>query len=331
MESILKQTIEPNKVEIIVVDDASTDRSVEILKKYEQENSERMILVLNEENSLKTKKDGRNIALEYANGDYIMYLDQDDYYNLNAFEILHNLMDENPELDYIEYDFEPVYDEQEVRSGALIGEGLYKFSINSEEDRICLCREDILPGATFVWTKIYRKSFLERKDIRQNDGERMSGYSDNFFWGLTVTNCKNFGKLCEKLYFYRMYDGSYSGLGQWNDIKQFERCKTGIYFFEECEKRGMKLQENEVAEYIFLFIFLKKTFDRFLFTFNPIPYNIFAFMQEEIKKRCPNCKNNSILKSNVKLYRIVKLLDYDWTPAFLESLKKELIEESEKE
>ena len=331
IQSILRQTIDPEKMEIIIVDDASNDGTVELLRKYEEKYPNRIMLVLNEYNSSISKQNGRNIGVEYANGDYIMFLDQDDWYRDDAFEKLHKMMDENPELDYIEYDFLKVSYEGDGIDSEEQGSGvLYKCYIKDENQRKVFFEKGILPGAAYVWTKIYRKKFLEEMNIKHNDGEIRAGYSDNFFSGLVVTNCRSFGKLCEKFYFYRVYDGSYSCTSKWNDMRQFERCKTGVFFAEECERRGMQLQKNEVVEYMFLRIFLLKTFARFLLTFKPIPYEIFAFMQDEIRRRCPNCKNNSIVKSNINLYRVVELLDYDWTPTFLESLKIMVLEESEK-
>ena len=324
MQAVLSQTIAKEKLEIIIVDDASTDHTVERLKEYEQKYPEQIVLILNEKNSRETLQKGRNIGMRYARGEYVMFLDQDDWYRQDAFEILHDLMERNPELDYIEYGFQEVNAEGQVTNiyGTDEDDKLYKFQLEDERIRDQLFEKHILPGATFVWTKIYKRSFLIEENIRHNDGAKSSGYCDGYFSGLATTYCKNFGKLWLPFYNYQVWDGSYSHNTKWNDLNQFERCNAGMFYLEECKSRPDIEEKSNVVEYNFLRTFLLKTFSRFLLTFQPIPYDIFAFMQNEIRKECPKCMENSIVKNDPNLMSLVNLLEYDWTPEFLEVLKE---------
>lgn len=320
LESVLSQTISKDKLEIVIVDDGSTDSTVELLKKYEQMYPDNIILVLNEKNSKETLKKTRNIGMEYANGDYICFLDQDDKYSEDAFEILHNLMEKNPDLDYIEYTLHYTNDSGEITQTTYKNKsGFFKYHIENEAIRTELAKKGILPGATFAWTKIYRKKFLIENHICHNDGELSTGYADNYFSGLVVNYVKNFGKLYQPLYLYRNYIGSYSHSKNINDKNQFERCKVGLVFYKDCQTRGLYEKNYEMVEYIFLRTFLLKTFWQFLDAqkFNPIPYEMLMFMQNQIRELCPNRSSNSILKVKKDFPELLFLLNYDWTEDFL--------------
>lgn len=82
VDSVLSQTYE--NYEIILVDDGSTDNSGKICDEYAEKNDK--ITVIHKENSGPSKT--RNIGLKAAKGEYIYFLDSDDYLKNNAFEKL---------------------------------------------------------------------------------------------------------------------------------------------------------------------------------------------------------------------------------------------------
>lgn len=83
LDTIIKQTY-PN-LEIIIVDDASTDKTIAIIKKY-QEKDARIKVYCNDENLGPNKTFEKGIAL--ATGDYISISDQDDIWELNKIEVI---------------------------------------------------------------------------------------------------------------------------------------------------------------------------------------------------------------------------------------------------
>ena len=78
LESVVNQTL--NDIEIICIDDGSTDSSPSILKEY-QNNDERFIII-NQENS--GPGAARNRGIKEAKGKYTYFLDSDDYLELDA-------------------------------------------------------------------------------------------------------------------------------------------------------------------------------------------------------------------------------------------------------
>lgn len=99
INSLLSQTLED--IQIILVNDGSKDNSGNIAKECEKNNKNRIIYVEKENGGL---SDARNYGLKYANGDFIAFLDSDDYIEKNAYEEMYNkAIEEN--ADYVECDF----------------------------------------------------------------------------------------------------------------------------------------------------------------------------------------------------------------------------------
>src|SRR5574344_2014986 len=87
LDSVVKQTLKD--IEIICVDDCSTDTSYSILQEY-ADMDKRIKLYKTEENSGGPSVP-KNIALEKASGDFIAFIDNDDYVDNNFYEVLYNL------------------------------------------------------------------------------------------------------------------------------------------------------------------------------------------------------------------------------------------------
>jgi len=85
MESVIHQTLK--EIEIICVDDKSTDNSLEILRSYEKKDPRIKLVHLNENKGVAF---ARNKGLEISNGEFIGFLDSDDYIDRRYFEYLYN-------------------------------------------------------------------------------------------------------------------------------------------------------------------------------------------------------------------------------------------------
>ena len=88
LDSIVNQTFNLNELEVLMVDDCSTDGSGEIIDEY-SDKYENFIAIHLDENSGTAGKP-RNRGLDYAHGDYIMFLDSDDEFMEDVCEVLYN-------------------------------------------------------------------------------------------------------------------------------------------------------------------------------------------------------------------------------------------------
>ena len=93
MDSVLQQTLDD--IEVICIDDGSTDGSGEILDKYVQKDSR--VKAVHQDNAGAAQ--ARNTGLEKASGDYILFVDGDDYLTENALETLYlRALEENADV-----------------------------------------------------------------------------------------------------------------------------------------------------------------------------------------------------------------------------------------
>ena len=94
-------------IEIIIIDDASTDNSLNIVKKWKDDNFvifNNILIIENEQNSGPGVSKGK--AFKVAKGEYICGLDSDDYYLTESFNNLINMLDNFNKYDIIRYDNE---------------------------------------------------------------------------------------------------------------------------------------------------------------------------------------------------------------------------------
>ena len=98
IESLISQTYK--NIEIILVDDGSTDNAGKICDEYAQKDDR--IIVIHKENT--GVADSRNRGLDIAKGDFIHFADSDDVMNKRLIEILHDVSVKN-DADYVFSDF----------------------------------------------------------------------------------------------------------------------------------------------------------------------------------------------------------------------------------
>jgi glycosyltransferase involved in cell wall biosynthesis len=104
LDSVINQTYK--NLEIILVDDGSTDQSGKICDRYALEDNR--IIVIHKTNE--GLSDARNAGLDIAMGEYILYVDGDDYVTLDYAEVLYkNLKDYNADISFAAFDY--VYEE----------------------------------------------------------------------------------------------------------------------------------------------------------------------------------------------------------------------------
>lgn len=85
LDSIVNQTY--NKLEIVLVDDGSTDNSLKICNEYKKKDN-RITVISIENNGV---ANCRNIGLDNAHGDYVLYVDSDDWIEINTVELLYKV------------------------------------------------------------------------------------------------------------------------------------------------------------------------------------------------------------------------------------------------
>ena len=152
LESVTRQSLE--QIEIICVDDGSTDSSYEVLKEWAGRDNR--IIVLQQSNGRQGK--ARNTALAVARGEYIGMVDSDDYIPTDYFERLYNAAEQNNADSAVC----GIVKEKRHRNKTVIS---YNREIVKEDTvsklQSCNCPPDFHPV-----NKLYRRSMLERVNLR---------------------------------------------------------------------------------------------------------------------------------------------------------------------
>lgn len=193
LDSVLNQTLK--ELEIICVNDGSTDGSLEVLREYEKLDNRIKILDKKNEGAGMAKNDG----LEMATGEYVHFLDSDDYLFLSAYEKLYNSAIEH-DADMIKakgqaFDNETkqfnksIFDLPSIESDDFnVPTSFYK------EPQKIIC----LPIAP--WNGIYKRSVLMDNTIRFSD---LIAFDDNIFQYHMIVHCKTIILLDEYIVYYR--------------------------------------------------------------------------------------------------------------------------------
>jgi glycosyltransferase involved in cell wall biosynthesis len=116
LESILNQNY--NNYEVIIINDGSTDSSLEILENYAKENKN-IKLYSTKNNGL---SNARNHGITKVTGDYFIFVDIDDYVDKNMLGYLNKQITQNNYVDLIKYDYIKVYSDDDVKSSNTEGD-----------------------------------------------------------------------------------------------------------------------------------------------------------------------------------------------------------------
>lgn len=156
LESILKQTIGFEHLEVIMINDCSTDRSGEIIEEYASKYTNFISIHLPENSGTAGKP--RNIGIKEATGDYLMFLDPDDLYTDDACEVLYNtIKEENIDIAFAKY---IIFSENTQQKVTYNFKDIKEIKVETVEDDPRLLT---LPPS--IWTKIYKRSFIQENNL----------------------------------------------------------------------------------------------------------------------------------------------------------------------
>jgi len=223
LDSVVNQTLKD--IEIICIDDCSTDNSLKILNKYASKD-ERFVVLKQEQNQ--GQGVARNRALDIAKGEYIMFLDPDDWYELNACELCYNQISKNKN-DFVIFPHYFYYEEtQEKKLMVNRIKPFFDIENNSNINPYKLLNKNFFINCYSV-CQIYSKEFLNKQNIRYSDYRINEDIK--FFVG-ALLNTDNLSIIDIPLYCYRIYNKSSS----FNASKYKEIIETRKEAYEAVKK-----------------------------------------------------------------------------------------------
>lgn len=185
LDSIIKQTYK--NIEIICVNDGSTDSSLEILQNYTKKDAR--IKIINQPN--KGVGCARNVGLSIANGEFVSFIDSDDRVDENLYQTCMDNINEN--IDIIVFG---------AKTLNLKNNKIYKGQYSSKRFKEDFNISNLFNIYTVAWNKLYRNSFIKNNNVIF--GTTKTG-EDQLFFIQAVLNAQNIFILKKDLYFYYKY------------------------------------------------------------------------------------------------------------------------------
>ena len=204
IDSILSQTYE--NIEIILIDDGSTDKSAEICDKYALK--DKRVRVIHKINGGVSA--ARNDALQQANGQLIMFVDSDDWINSETCETAVSTMQESG-ADVVMWTYisenngnqspKIIFGSDTIFEGTNVKEKLHRrlFGLTGEE----LANPELADSLCPVWGKLYKKELILDNNISFVDLSKIGTYEDGLFNIEVFSNVEKAVYLNKFLYHYR--------------------------------------------------------------------------------------------------------------------------------
>lgn len=226
--SLKNQTLGFENIELIFVNDASTDGTLEKLTSLEEQYPDNIIVINFTEN--RRQGTARNVALEYASAPYIGYVDSDDWVDVTMFEKMVSAI-EKYDCDFVECRWDLARDENHRTPVKKLGDNGY-LDLTDPSTRAKFIGTQI--GITALWSKVFKKDFLVDNDIFCPEQIR---YEDIFFCYLAFLYAKSYYRIDEALYHYFVNpEGTVQSKKQ---PHQFDKMPVALGFLQACRERGL--------------------------------------------------------------------------------------------
>lgn len=210
LDSICKQTY--RNLEILVIDDASPDRCGEIADSYAQRDERVKVLHI----SNRGAAGARNVGLDNCTGEYIMFVDSDDWLEENAVESLLCALQETGS-DIVQCQYTDEYVNESKEHSYMDAEGVRENVVFLEE---MISRWEYI----VIWNKLYKAEFL--KEIRLVEGRCID---DEFFTYQVILKVKKIAYITDYLYHYRQRKSGAMG----NPQKERQRLRDQVDFITQ--------------------------------------------------------------------------------------------------
>ena len=272
IDSLLNQTLKD--IEIILVDDGSTDNSGEIAKNFAEKNPNKIKYYRKENGGL---SDARNYGIPYATGEYIAFLDSDDYIEENAYEEMYNkAIEENS--DYVECDF------------------IWEYPNKSKIDKqnYYFGKSEMMKNVRVVaWNKLIKRELITTNNIFFPKGLR---YEDVEFTYKLIPYLDRTSYVNKPFIHYVQRENSIANKQNDRNIEIFTVLDNVIQYYKE---NKLYNEYEEELEYIYTRYSLCSSLKRIC----KIPDvetrdKLVEFTWNNLNDKFPNWSNNRILKNN---------------------------------
>lgn len=277
LDSLVAQTVED--YEIIAVDDCSTDGSYAILQDYERRFPDRFHAVHSEVN--RHQGGAKNIGLRMAKGDWIGFIDSDDWITPDMYEKLIERAQETG-ADLVGCDY-CLTGEHSMKVGQVVPNNKREQSGMLDAAKR---RSLILDGGSLV-VKIFRRSMILEKELWFPED---IFYEDNALGNSYLVLAEHFEYIEEPMYYYYQHDAS--TVHTISTKRCEDRMEAGRLMIEEARRHGYYDEFKPELEYSFTLLFYINTLFTYMAGVDKTKYRFVKAMGEEMRRTFPGFEEN---------------------------------------
>lgn len=233
LNSLVNQTYK--NIEILINNDGSTDSSYEICKTFAQK--DKRIKLFSQAN--KGLSAARNAMFPHVSGEYVMFVDSDDYLALNALERILNLVkDDN--VDCISFSYEIV--PEETFSLIEINKKDHTKTISAEKHAKRMLRPaGLLSQGCYAWTKLFKSKYLKFLYFPED-----MIYEDICAMPQMVLKMDKITETTGNFYFYRRRKGSILHDGN-KEKKYYGELNSYVYLYKKLRPQEKRKLSRSIA------------------------------------------------------------------------------------
>ena len=270
LDTLVNQTLKD--IEIILVNDGSTDRSIEIVNKFLRRYPEKLVYLEKENGGL---SDARNYAIPYTKGEYIAFLDSDDYVEKYMYEEMYN-MAKKENSDMVECNFYWEYPDKQKEDIGTIYHGK---------------NEMIVKIRVVAWNKLIKREILEKSEVRFPKGYR---YEDTEFTYKLIPYIEKVSFLKKPCIHYVQREGSISNSQNERTKEIFDVLDHVIEYYKE---KDIYEKYQEELEYIYVrYAFCSSLLRIVKIKDDNLQEKLLNLTWDNVNTKFPNWKKNEILK-----------------------------------
>lgn len=270
LQSLVNQTLED--IEILLVNDGSQDSSETIAKQLVEKYPNKIIYLEKENGGL---SDARNYAIPYAKGEYIAFLDSDDYVETNMYEEMYHKAKQE-DLDYVECDFLWEYPDK---------------TLESKGKQYSNKKEMFLYTRVVAWNKLIKREIVQNNHLEFPKGYR---YEDVEFFYKLLPFIHHYGIVQKPFIHYVQRENSISNVQNTRTKEMIDVLAHVITYYKT---NNLFEEYKEEIEYIYArYILCSSMLRMVMIQDKKERKEIIQFAWKSLNTQFPNWKKNLYLK-----------------------------------
>ena len=272
IQSLINQTLAD--IEIILVNDGATDKSGEIAKRFKKKYPNKIMYLEKQNGGL---SDARNFGIPFASGEYIAFLDSDDYVEENMYEEMYTIAKQE-NSDMVECDFYWEYPKKtRLDTGAIY---------TNKHEMIEKVR-------VVAWNKLIRKKILDETKVKFPKGYR---YEDVEFTYKLIPHLNKISFVKKPFIHYIQRQNSISNVQNERTKEIFDVLENVLNYYK---KNNLFEEYKAELEYIYVRYLLCSSLKRMTKVEDKkVRESLLNQTWENINNKFPDWKQNDILKTN---------------------------------